>query len=269
MVNSKKVVISIPVHEQPLVVADHLRNIRKFVPNSGVVLHASADSGLNFIEAIKVLTDNEFKDFAFLNPKNFHTHSNFDAGFVTGLSSVHSSNFKYIDSILNFDVMCLETSNDMFVRTGVERLFNDYECGGSIQRQDRTAWDDWKRKVPNIGVVERYCKIITTEKLPQEGSFYPREVFREVADIVEKTGTFLAMEEVVIPTLAYNLYPELYDKNINDNYVFHRWQDGATQIQDIHDVRDGKYPNKYVVKRVPRRIDDACRRYVNELTKND
>lgn len=263
----KKIAISIPIHEQPIVVADHLRNIRKFVPNSIVVLHASADGPNNFFNEIKELSISEFKDFAFVNDKQYHTFSPHDAGFVTGLSTVHASNFRYINSIVSdFDVFALETSNDMFVRNGAEILWNTFECGcGAI----KDSVDDWQNN-SHVQTMQKIIKLTTIEKHAQEGSFYPKDVFKEASNIIlDKMGGFLDSEELIIHTLCYNLKPELYNNTVGESYVFHNYKDIATKINDILDVRNGVYTNKYVVKRVPRKIDDTTRIYINRLTKDD
>lgn len=266
----KKVVISIPVHEQPLVVKNHLSNIQKFVPNSAVVLHASGDHP-NFRNEIVNLC-NKFDGFAYVNSISYPTHSPNDAGFVKGLSTVHASNFRFISSILEFDTFVFETSNDMFVRKGVENLINSYDCGVPAQKADvNETYANVIMFRSIIDTLKKVCSLKTIEKAAQEGSWYPYHVFKEVSNLILNNfqNEMLSAEEVVLHTLSFNLFPELYDSNAGDSYVFHRWQDYATKNVDILDVRNGLYPNKYVVKRVPRRIDDPCRQFVNKLTMND
>lgn len=266
----KKVVISIPIHEESLVVADHLRNIRKFVPNSSVILHVSADGPNGFKEDILKLSNGEFKDFAYVNGESYHTYAANEAGNVYGLSTVHSSNFRYISNLIDFDVLALETSNDMFVRRGVENLFNQYRCACGIKKDDVESWRNKDIGAKNlIDSLNRFAPVKFIEKHAQEGTFYPKEVFKQVADIVlDGLGGFVAAEELILHTLAFSVDPTLYDDVYVGSYVYHDASHSATSVKDILRVRAGE-TGHYAVKRVPRRISDDCRVYVNEVTKND
>lgn len=265
----KKAVISIPVHEEPNVVENHLSNIKKFTNNVAVVLHASAHSGIEFYNQIKNLTENKFKDFAFLNNNSFDTYAPGQNANVTGLSTVHCSNFKYIDSIIEFDYFALETSNDMFVRRGVENLWEHYECGCNTSQHNTSACrNDAERNI--INKISNLINLNTIEIHGPEGTFYPKEVFKEVSNIViDKIGGFFGDEEIVLHTLAFNIDNTLYNKNCNSSYIYHDYRDAATKEIDILSVRNGDKNNKYAVKRVPRKINDHCRNFIAELTKND
>lgn len=268
----KRVVISIPVHEQPAVVEDHLRNIKKFVPNCIVVLHASADSGPDFYNKLKNISTGEFSDFMYVNDTSYHTHSPHDAGCVTGLSTVHASNFKYINSVnQNFDVFAIETSNDMFVRRGVENLFESYPAACGIKRESVESWKAMHVNIASmLNLMGKFVDLKYIEKHATEGTFYPKEVFKRVSDIViDGMGGFWAGEELILHTLAFNAFPELYDTHYNGSYVFHNPDHSATLFEDIDRVRQGDLLHKYVVKRVPRNVNDACRKYVNKVTQND
>ena len=269
---SKKVVISIPVHENYDVIIDHLNNIKKFVPNCSVVLHVSGDSHISLFHLLKKASENEFKNFLYINDNQFLTYSKFDAGNVRGLSTVHSSNFRYINNIVNFDTFAMETSNDMFVRFGIENIFNKYECAVTINTSSVNDWRATDKVAADL--IDEMCKFVeikAMKKFPQEGSFYPRDVFKQVSDIVLDglTNKLLSAEEMVLHTLAYNINPELHESCLNDNYVFHDANDSATKQSDILAVRNGELKNKYAVKRVPRTMDNQCRQFIKELTKND
>jgi hypothetical protein len=80
----------------------------------------------------------------------------------------------------------------------------------------------------------------------------------------------MAAEEATLANFAFNGFPELYDSNAGNHYVYHDASEGAVVKREmIHKVRNGEFKNIYAVKRVPRRINDETRRYINELTKND
>ncbi len=270
---SKKVIISIAVHEQPAVIQDQLRNIKKFVPNSQVVLHSSFDSGQNFKNQLLNLSNNEFKDFMFVNAISIPTHSPDDAGQVKNLTTVHAENFKHILSITNdFDLFAVNTSNDMFVRKGVNDLFENYQCCTTSNIQDIDSFYNNchpNSKIP-IDILRKHIDLKIATSCATEGSYYPKEAFAAGTDIIlNKIGGYLKCEEVMIHTLILNLFPELLNSNVGGSYVFHNAQHYETKDEDILDVRNGKYPEKYAVKRVPRTINNHCRNFINELTKND
>jgi hypothetical protein len=263
----KKIVISIPVHTAPQCVEDQINNIKKFVSNSSVVLHVSGmprDPRLPFGEQMKVIASRH-PGFVFLNPQQYNTHKENEAGQVTGLSTVHSSNFNYISSVMDFDTFALDTSNDFFVRKGIEDLFEKYACGFTPTR----CPPDQFVHLPTMERIRAVIPLKTMEKGSQEGSFYPKEVFKEVAKKVGEISTFLDAEEAYLPSLAFNMFPELYDQCSNNHYVFHNPNHDAVTTEDILRIRSGSSPNQYSVKRVPREFQHPTRRYVNELTKND
>lgn len=269
----KRVVISIPVHESPVCVEQLVLNIKKFVPNSAVVLHASGSSAMMhsnetrvypFVQQITNLTA-KYPGFVFMNPHHYYTFAPDQAGCVTGLSTVHSSNFQYISTQMDFDVFAMNTSNDFFVRKGIEDLFEKYSCAFT---PTHTPVDHFPSKI-TVDNLKKVTEIKVMEKGAQEGSFYPKEVFAEVAKKVNQISSFLDGEEGYLPSLAFNLFPELYDGCSNNHYVFHNPEHGAVERQDVERIRRGDSPNQYAVKRIPRQPDHPIRHYVNDLTKDD
>lgn len=263
----KKIVISIPVHTAPLCVENQIENIKKFVPNSAIILHVSGmhrDPRLPFPEQMNIIAARH-PGFVFLNPTRYDTYKADEAGQVTGLSTVHSSNFNYISSIMDFDTFAIDTSNDFFVRKGIQHLFEKYDCGFSPVRFRPEEFFHQ----PTVERIKKVCAITTMEKGPQEGSFYPKEVFKEVAKKVAEVSSFLDAEEAYLPTFAFNLFPELYNSCTGKHYVFHNGQHEAVIQGDIDRIRSGAEPLQYSVKRVPRVIDHATRIYCNSITKND
>lgn len=257
----KKVAISIPVHESPAVIYNQLKNIQKFVPNSVIILHSSGSSGSHFINEVDKIAKS-FPDFAFVNPIHYSTYSPNDAGFVTGLSTVHSSNFQYLASQIKFDGFALNTSNDMFVRDGIEDIFNNFDCSFHVSMEDPANY-------PFQDVLEAirpYVTVKTAEKGSQEGFFLPAEVFKDISKIILSMDGMVKAEEMYLPCLAFNLCPELYKKNSGEHYVYHNPAHYSVTKEDVHKTQYGEYGPKYAVKRVPRNINDPIRRYINEIT---
>lgn len=256
-----KVAISIPVHEQAGVVENQLRNIQHFVPNSAVILHVSGDSPSSFLQEIKTLA-RKMDGFVFVNPITYHTHAPKEAGQVTGLSTVHASNFIFADSVVKFDTFAIDTSNDMFVRTGIDALFDQFACGFHVSMSDPADYP-YKEVIRDIAP---FVSVKTMEKGSQEGSFYPRHVFKEVSQIIQKIPGFIKAEEMYLPSLVFNLFPELYQQNSGEHYVYHNPAHYAVTRHDIHEVQYGNYGPRYGVKRVPRNINDETRQYINQIS---
>jgi len=215
----KKIVISMPVHQSPLCIEDQIKNIRKFVPNSLVVLHVSGSSpGLH--EQIMLFAP-RYKDFLFLNPTRFNTYDPNEAAQVTGLSTVHASNIRYMASVTQFDVVAFETSNDMFVRKGIEHTFAAFDCGCGVQK---TPPEEFRQRYP--GTIEYLSKVIDfkyAEKAAQEGMWLPKEVALFVADKIFELMTAhgihqMAAEEATLANFAFNGFPGLYDSNAGTHY---------------------------------------------------
>ncbi len=267
----KKVVISIPVHEQPLVVEDLVKNIQKFVPNCSLVLHISGDSPSYFVNSIRAFAK-KYDGFLYLNPNSIRTFKADEAGLVTSLSTVHASNFRYMKSIMQFDTFCLNTSNDFLIRKGIENTLNNFDCGFS--NINRCPPDKFMSP-PTVANLRKVMNVVTCEKGSQEGSFYPFHVFDFIADkvyelmnVLGRTG--LDGEEGYIPCMAFSQFPELYNSNSGHHYIYHNpAEGGSVSMEYIHKVRNGELPHVYGVKRVPRIIDHPTRIYVNQLTKDD
>lgn len=265
----KNIVFSIPVHEQFDVVCNQLDNIRKFVDNSKVVVHVSADSAKYLFLRLEEVSRGRYKDFLYVNPNRLRTYSPVDAGNVTGLTTVHASNFRFISQEVEFNTLAIDTSNDFFVRKGINGLFDEFDCGFNIVRYAIETANLEGRHREFVDRISKYITVKTLERGPQEGSFYPKHVFAKISNIVlDQMGGMVKDEEGHLPMIAFNCFPELYDSCAR-NYVHHDASQRFISEEDILNTRSGKYEYKYSVKRVPRDMNHPLRIYVNELTKND
>ncbi len=212
-------------------------------------------------------------DFLFITNVSIPTHDPNEAGQVKNLTTVHAENFKYISSIVkDFDIFAINTSNDMFVRTGVDTLFEKYQCCTTAHNEPIESFYNnchQNSKVP-IDILKKHIDVKFATSCATEGTYYPKYTWEAANDIIlNKIGGYLKCEEVMVHTLILNLFPELLKSNVGETYVYHNSAHYEIKDQDILDVKSGKYPNKYVVKRVPRTINNHCRNFINELTKND
>jgi len=272
-----KLVISIPVHESYPCVIDQVNNIRKYVPSSAVVVHVSGDSDDSFYESLVAASKKDYDGFLFINPTRYKTHKLGEAGNVTGLSSVYCDNFRFISKIMDFDFYSPSTSNEMFVRSGLESLMEKYSCQFDVvnvpTRADRLSHPSKYQDMANV-LKNRYnCQY--PEYGVVVGSFVSFDIWKHISDIIldelcKDFGSPLALDEYVIPTLIFNLYPELYNSIIPETYVFcpKDYNPNAPYISEalIMDIRNGKYPNRFVAKRVPRDINHPIRVFINSLS---
>jgi len=260
----KKIAISMPVHEAPDCIENQLHNIFKYVPNSIVVLHVSLDSSTLLRKIESFLP--QFGGSVFINPTRYHTFKHDEAAQVTNLSTVHASNIRYITSVVaDIDVMAFETSNDMFVRHGIEDMFNNYTCGCSAVIMEP---DDF----PFIDTVLYLRKVIDPKiacKAPQEGLWVPIEAAKFFAEKIEELekvlGMYIPGEEGFLANLCLNYDTSMLNNN-SGHYVYHNSAEGgAVDLNKITEVRNGQIPFKYAVKRVPRNINDSIRKLINDL----
>lgn len=289
-----KLVISIPVHESPLCVLDQVRNIHKYVPScAAVVVHVSGSSENALYETLVDASRKEFNGFLFINSTQYKTHMPGEAGNVTGLSTIYCDNFRFMSKIMSFDFYSPSTSNEMFVRSGLENLIEKYSCQyfiynppTKVDRVLHVNFSEWE----NILYNKYNCKY--PEFGVCVGSFFHFDVWKSVSDIVldklsqerlfpigsswsfcrlqpDRAPIPIGMDEYLLPTLIFNLYPELYNSIIPESYVLcpKDYNPNAPFVPEplILAVKNGEYPYKFVVKRVPRDINHPIRTFINRF----
>lgn len=170
------ILISIPVHENPEVILDQISNINKFAPHSKIILHPSRqflEKEHTFIPILASMPG------VLLNPSPIYTRS----GMVL---KCHISNFIHAKNIgVDFSHFALHSSNDMFVKNGVEDYIYSHGYGFSQLSLDCPShrFAHWR---PNFRSDRTYKKIMRaaggepTEFVSQvEGTFYPSDAFDE------------------------------------------------------------------------------------------
>lgn len=291
----KPIVISLLVHEQPLVVIDQLQNIKKFVPNSITIVHINRC----FSGDPRLIIEYAIDSSVLIN-------ENFLAVGWADLIQAHNSNFRYAKQQLGqaFDKFCLHASNDLFVRSGVESYINSHHCGVNtfVTHKDmqwtprrRAEHDDQLRDMLNYVGSDSICCS------QPEGTFYDVTLFEEINRVIDlffvrdkiksyqtkndndHNNTLYAREEVYYPTLAKQLSTQ-----ITFPYVFSEvmsWPRVSIDNNLIDQVRNITTPAEYClerrlfekqqqlydrdflfgVKRIQRKIDDPVREYVRRL----
>ena len=197
-----RIVVSIPVHEKPEVINDQIKNIQKYIKNPIIVLHISKIFYKKYKES-----EIKLDDGVYINSTHLETKWG-------SIYQSHVSNFKYIKNKIDFDYFLLQASNDSFVKKDIESYISKYDAGLNhrvLWQHDSRWWPcacacediTLKRIMNSIGVT----RIIASQV---EGSFYKKDVFDYIANIIERYITkediekfnFYGREEVYFSTFA-------------------------------------------------------------------
>jgi hypothetical protein len=271
--------VSLPVHEQPLVVFDQLENFRAFLPDdTQIVLHLSRSLGVDPADVAPLLPEG-----VYVNPRS-HESAWGDIAFI------HNDNLKFAYASLEpFDHVVLHASNDMYVRPGAEAYISSAVAGThDLRTSDAMSWAEGA-----VGHRDPTLRAMVSDAGGDpdaifagqvEGSFYDAELFREMLSIIDRhwtpgTGERFPREELFYPTLAHALCPSgpfVTPLLLSDAPV------GALPISPamIAGLIDGTYAENpapgpatvydfsqlYAVKRVPRSLHDPLRTYIRALS---
>lgn len=260
------IVFSIPIHERFEVVVDQIINFRHFNPNCGFVFHLS--QGFDYKNS--KLSKSEFLDICseiggiYINPHSLRTG-------LYDIIQAHISNYRFVSQQTEFRAFCMAASNEMFIKPGLAKLINSYDCCVSFQdkNHERTKKTRLAREDSDL-LDMTYCKNPDNIRYSQiEGTFYKNELFKKLVDIIEENYDYTNMkiaharEEVYFSTVLYGLIKEGYSVSICDiPYTWMNWSNGLkVNISDIKTLLS-ECPDKYCVKRVDRVLDDHVRNYI-------
>lgn len=194
-----KIVFSIPIHEYPDVARNQAENIKKFVPEAQIVFHICREFYNNFSDLI-------LKELSFIHVNPEHMDTSWG-----NIIHAHLSNFEFAYKNLDFDYFVLQSSNDLYVRKGIENYISKYDAGFNHRIvKDNSLWWPANKAVKDIclkNIMESYGlnKIIASQV---EGSFYKKEYFRKICNIIsENYKTFdnelnYTREEIYFSTIA-------------------------------------------------------------------
>ena len=265
--------ISIPVHERAEVVIDQICNYKFFCPECGIVLHISKgfnwkDSLIkeeNFLSALS-----KFEN-VFVNPTRLNTaHAD--------MVHTHISNFEYVSKIAEFEYFSMEASNALFVRhmPPISNCDADFNNNGFLEKMLSLYWHSKTLKDEYLyGILACLNADFSAVRKSQiEGSFYRKELFQEIIDVINKVYRYELVqnkdriiyprEEIYYPTIASLLNKDGKLKIVHPNYTCIFWgnKNFVPTEQQIMEVAQGKIQGQYAVKRVLRRIDDPARVYI-------
>lgn len=265
-------IISIPIHEKAEVVIDQICNYKFFCPDCGIVLHIS--KGFNWKDSL--LSEKEFLvivntfENVFVNPTRMNT-------VFADILHTYISNFEYVSKIVEFEYFSFGASNDLFVRPMPP--ISDCDANFNVHfflKQTNLGWYPKVFKDKYLPKILEYLGADMNDviKCQVEGSFYRKECFQEIVDIInkfydheavaDKSKVIFAREEIYCQTIFHILNKTRSWKIVHPNYTNVFWGNRGylPTEQQIVDIAQGKVQGKYAVKRVLRNIDDPARFYI-------
>lgn len=273
--------VSIPVHEQPLVILDQLENFRAFLPaDTQIVLHLSQALGVEPAAVGPLLPDG-----VYVNPRSHATAWG-------DIALLHNDNVRFAyDTLEPFDYVLLHASNDMYIRPGAEGYVPGAQAG--VHDLPTSADMDWfhgpiAHRDPVLRAMLADAGGDRVLGGQVEGSFFAADLFRDMLEIMERrwapgAGEAYAREEIFYPTLAgalatgplvnpllfsdtpaarQNVTPALIAGLIDGTYA----EDPDRPDRGTGATRMYDFDHLYAVKRVARVLHEPNRVFIRALT---
>lgn len=174
--NSSKLLFSIPVHENQEIINNQIENILNYNPNAKIIIHVNKSFLKNFD-----LTKTNYEN-VYVNSKSFnYTYSK-------GLLWIHINNFlEAITLNLDFNYFIILSSNEMFIKHGLNLYIETYKNGAQIIEYDiNNLWHNFHK---NLEKDEKIIKMLEYIGLncfyggQTEGQFYEKVIFQKISDI--------------------------------------------------------------------------------------
>jgi len=173
------ILFSIPVHCCPEVIFDQVQNIFRYAPEAGIIIHPARQ----FLQQFpKLPSELRSKDRVWVNDRPLYTGN----GMVL---KCHVSNFCFaIRKDLKFTHFSLNASNEMLVKSGVERYiresnfaFNKYSID-----EENFGFSHWREDFDNdrtyVKMMSERGNKVSRYVSQVEGTFYPKEAFESFAE---------------------------------------------------------------------------------------
>ena len=173
--DSTNILFSIPVHENQEIINNHIENIFNFNPNSKIILHVNK-SFTNFNKNITSYRN------LYINSRQ-HQYI-----YGKGLLWIHISNFlECIRLGIDFKYFLISSSNEMFIRHGLNNYIETYKNGAQIVEFDiNNPWHIFHRGLENDEEIKQLLSYLNLSKFyggQTEGQFYEKHVFHKICDI--------------------------------------------------------------------------------------
>ncbi|WP_026654814.1 hypothetical protein [Butyrivibrio sp. AE3003] len=261
--------ISIPVHEKQDVVINQIQNIKKYVPNSVVVIHLDD----NFKECDKLIKYADSEGYLFINPHRLSCEWG-------NIIDAHISNFIYLRDCVEFDYIMFHASNDMYILPGVEDYVKNYDAGFHIHPIYKVSrW--WPSAYAlEDPVLKEILKLIGAEypvATQIESSFYKKELFSKIVSIIEKARKHVVQndqkykkkytrEEVYFSTIAYKL---LSNSKIGYPTTYSEVHDFDRKLWKMQHFTWGIYHRLGLQKIIPKTIYDEFEKSYSRVISNN
>jgi len=280
-----RLAFSVPVHEKNEVVANLIGNLFRYNPGCQVVLHVS-----------QLFADFDREQFSkmpnvVINPRQHLTKHG------KGMLLSHCTNFQHLRASADFDVFCIISSNEMFIRKGlvdyIKEAGNGFQAVPFDLREDWHVFDRLANRHPKMLALLEALKTSVIYGGQTEGQFFRKDVFGHICDLYLSTFgeddiNDFETEEVVPQTVAmsmgikpakpftlvdyshpidYRLTPRVIDMLVNPRLL------GKVKLNLGQKLRgslvsphlNGDDRSVFSVKRVPREINDSLRVFINSL----
>ena len=287
-----RLLISVAVHENIFVVEDIIRNLKYYLSDPVIILHARHDIYHDVEKLVK-----DFDD-VILNPQSLLT------GFMDGsLFFVHFSNLKYVlDNTIDFQYFLPFGSNQLFIKSGLEKYIANFQCSAPQIRIKSDLYQCAQYTKFYYDSNFDFLDKNTVAKAAPEGHFYHVDLIKKMIDTPEYLEVFnnfihiyetekglikrkwisklvqafyrakllflfpkkyliftYALEEIIFPNLCRDV--ELMGKN----YCFINWEKNLAVTQsDITELLTKD--DFFAVKRVSRDIKDPVRVFIKEIS---
>lgn len=222
------IAISLPVHENMDVIEDQIKNIRAFISHPKIFIHLGKK--LNLKQAQKRF--GKYKE-VYLNPRQM------DTGWGN-IFHVHLSNIQLAQNTA-YDYMLFLSSNELFIRSGVETYVQKYDVGmqrNILSQNNFTMWEvrheAYKDPVLRNFVKKNHIQHIVGSQI--EGIFIRRELLAQAMRLLGSfddyvTGSTYPREEIFFPTCFYHVasgsklgYPITFSEVHFDDMKVYFWQ---------------------------------------------
>jgi hypothetical protein len=258
-----KLLFSVPAHEGNDIICNVIENIQKFIKDPIIVIHAN-QSFVDFDIAIPTRYNN-----VYVNPNRLHLIK------YQSMIPILFSNFEFAEQF-DYDYHCIFHTNQLLIKHGLE----DYIQGKDMSFEyyyNSCVRTEEMFNASKSNIQSRIGNETFNSHL--EGTFYKKDIFKKVYDFVnedmpEVINSTHAVEETIIPTLAYNLFA---DKNNTALTYLKHTEQAQQSIDDVISLLEKNKPiaifkgvpsnTDYVfsIKPVHRTMDNPLRTFISDL----
>jgi hypothetical protein len=281
-----RLAFSLPVHENNQIIDNQVKNIFRFNPGCIIVLHVSKifkDFDRSYFDKI---------DSLYINDSRLMTEHG------KGLMACHCSCFNFlVVNNISFDIFCLISSNEMFIKTGLVNYVSHVKNGFQAVRFNLI--DDWHiflKRIDKHPKVQKMLNVLNVSEIyggQAEGQFFEKKIFQKITNVYYNSFgkndlNDFETEEIVPQTIAIALglkpclpftlvdYTHNLDFKLNKNFLrklVDRRMIGQIKLNLGRKGKNLLISPHYLefnysifsVKRVPRDVNNSLRLFINAI----